>query len=98
MKLKIGDKYKIINNNGYYFYDNLKAYSKCSTDNFLEVHGYLDTDEIYIIHRIDGPAVIKIIGDKLYNRYFIDGFEISKEDFKKHPQVRIAKLNRVMNS
>lgn len=68
-------------------------------DRILELHGYKDPNftryDIYILHRIDGPAMVKHV--EKFNRYFIDGFEISKEEFKKHPQVRKAKLNRIMN-
>jgi hypothetical protein len=60
-------------------------------------------------HRLDGPALIKSTYKESFNlgkekpiitesieTYFIDGVQIEKECFKKHPKVREVKLKRII--
>ena len=66
--------------------------------------------EVYLLngknHRLDGPALIRSTYKETFNRkveliekletYYIDGVEIEKEYFNKHPRVREVKLKRII--
>ncbi len=66
--------------------------------------------EVYLLngknHRLDGPALIRSTYKETFNRkveliekletYYIDGVEIEKEYFSKHPKVREVKLKRII--
>lgn len=58
-------------------------------------------------HKLDGPAVIELIGTKKFGKfiqterkekYFIDDKELEFDDFKKHNKVRKAKLKRILKN
>ena len=58
------------------------------------------------LHNLSGPAYILNVVDDMghgliteykIENYFINGKEIDYKDFHKHPEVRKAKLNRIIN-
>lgn len=47
-------------------------------------------------HKLDGPAVIDVYSSFKNEFFYIDGVEIEKKDFEKHPKVRQEKLKRIL--